>query len=197
MSEHLVVMPRNQADARHHLMQDVAGIGGLRILQDRRHGERRQHAQPYEPERRRSDRRRSRPEGEDANARPLPAGRPRPSIEIVRRPEGAVEIKLSGLVGGLERRIWQWQAVALGLVLSLVLGASVALAMYALRWDYEHGRTVALLRSDLEVARVRARCWEAVARYAPKSPEDVISEAGKSEWVKQCVAAELARLNPR
>lgn len=91
-----------------------------------------------------------------------------------------MEIQLSGLVGALERRARQWRAVALVIVVGVLAAASLALAVFALRWDYERGRTVQLLRNDLEVAQTRARCWEALARYAPKSPADVIPAANKS-----------------
>ena len=111
--------------------------------------------------------------------------RRRASVEIVRHPEGPIEIKLSGLVETLERRTRRWRAVALLLVVGLVVGGSVAVAALALRWDYQRGGTLQLLRSDLEVAQARARCWEALARYLPESPKDVIPDAGRSEWVKQ------------
>ena len=67
----------------------------------------------------------------------------------------------------------------------------------ALRWDHQRGQTLQLLRADLELARARARCWEALARYLPESPNNVIPDARRSEWVRQCMATELARLNPR
>ena len=123
--------------------------------------------------------------------------RRRASVEIVRHPGGPIEIKLSGLVDTLERRTRRWRAVALLLIVGLVVGGSVAVAALALRWDYQRGGTLQLLRSDLEVAQARARCWEALARYLPESPKDVIPDAGRSEWVKQCVAVELTRLNPK
>ncbi len=123
--------------------------------------------------------------------------RRRPGVEIVRHPEGPIEIKLSGLVGALEQRTRRWRAVALFLVVGLVLGASVAVAALALRWDYQRGGTLQLLRWELEVAQVRARCWEALARYLPESPKDVILDAKRSDWVRQCVATELARVNPK
>ena len=118
-------------------------------------------------------------------------------VEIVRHPEGPVEIKLSGLVEAADRRVRRWRAAALVLLVSLVVGVSVAVAVLALQWDYQHRQELRLLQADLEVARVRAHCWEALARYAPESPQDVIPDAKRSEWVRQCVAAELARLNPK
>ena len=106
--------------------------------------------------------------------------RRRPSVEIVRHPEGPIEIKLSGLVETLERRIWRWRVAMLVVLVGLVAGVSVAVAVLALRWDYQRGQTLQLLRSDLEVAQARARCWEALARYLPESPKDMIPEAGRS-----------------
>ena len=131
------------------------------------------------------------------NPPPLHPPRRRPSVEIVRHPEGPIEIKLSGLVETLERRIRRWRVAMLVVLVGLVAGVSVAVAVLALRWDYQRGQTLQLLRSDLEVAQARARCWEALARYLPESPKDMIPEAGRSEWVKQCVAVELIRLNPK
>jgi hypothetical protein len=83
------------------------------------------------------------------------------------------------------------------LLAGLVVAASTAVAVLALRWDYQRGGTLQVLRSDLEVAQARARCWEALARYLPESPKDVIPDAGRGEWVRQCVAVELTRLNPK
>ena len=121
----------------------------------------------------------------------------RPSVEVVRHRDGPIEIKLSGLVDALDQRMRRWRAVALTTLVSLCVAASVAVAVLALRWDYQRGRTLQVLRADLEVAQARARCWDALARYAPQSPQDVILPARRSEWVRQCVATELARLNPK
>lgn len=129
-------------------------------------------------------------------SRVLPRPHRRATVEIVRHPEGPVEIKLSGLVGALERRARRWQAAVFILIASLIVGASVTVTVLALRWDYQRTRTLRLVRNDLELAQVRARCWEALARYAPKVPQDVVPEVNKSEWVRQCIVAELARLNP-
>jgi hypothetical protein len=123
--------------------------------------------------------------------------RRRPSVEIVRHPEGPIEIKLSGLVETLESRIRRWRLAMLVVLVGLVAGLSAAVSVFALRWDYQRGQTLQLLRSDLEVAQARARCWEALTRYLPESPKDVIRDAGRSEWIRQCVAIELTRLNPR
>ena len=125
-----------------------------------------------------------------------PPGR-RPSVEIVRHPEGPIEIKLSGLVETLERRIRRWRVAMLVVLLGLMAGVSAAAAVLALRWDYQRGQTLQLLRADLEAAQARARCWEGLARYLPESPKDVIPDASRSEWIRQCVAIELTRLNPK
>ncbi len=131
------------------------------------------------------------------SSRFLPQPRSRPSVEIVRHPEGPIEVRLSGLVEGLERRARRWRAAVVVLLVGLVLGASLGLAVLALRWDYQRGQTLQLLRADLEVAQARARCWEALARYLPESPKDVIPDSRRSEWVRQCVIAELGRVNPK
>jgi len=123
--------------------------------------------------------------------------RRRPSVEIVRHPEGPIEIKLSGLVDAAQRRGRRWRAAVLVLFVGLVVGVSFTVAALALRWDHQRGQTLQLLRADLEVAQARARCWEALARYFPESPKDVIPDARRSEWVRRCVAAELTRLNPK
>ena len=123
--------------------------------------------------------------------------RRRPSVEIVRHPEGLIEIKLSGLVETLERRIRRWRVAMLVVLAALVVGASAAVAVLTLRWDYQRGQTFQLLRADLEVAQARARCWEALARHLPEDPKDVIPGARRDEWVRQCVTSDLARLNPK
>ena len=123
--------------------------------------------------------------------------RRRPSVEIVRHPGGPIEIQLSGLVDALERRARRWRAAVLVLLIGLTVAASLAVAVLALRWDYQRAWTLQLLRADVELARARARCWEALARYLPESPNNVIPDARRSEWVRQCMATELARLNPR
>lgn len=131
------------------------------------------------------------------NSRLLHHRRRRPSVEIVRHPEGPVEIKLSGLVESAERRVRRWRVAALVVLVGVVVGASVAVAVIALRWDYQRGRDLQVLRADLEFTQARARCWEALARYLPTNPGDVIPDVNRSEWVKRCVANELARLNPK
>lgn len=131
------------------------------------------------------------------NPRLRPLSRGRPGIEIVRHPEGPIEIKLSGLVEAAERRVRRWRMAVLVLLVGLVVGAALIVAVLALRWDYQRGWTLQLLRADVELARARARCWEALARYLPESPKDVIPDARRSEWVEQCMATELARFQPK
>ena len=123
--------------------------------------------------------------------------RRRPSVEIVRHSEGPIEIKLSGLVETLEGRVRRWRVAMLVLLAGLVIAASTAVAVLALRWDYQRGQTLQLLRVDVDVAQARARCWEALARYLPESPKDVIPDSRRAEWVRQCIATELARFNPK
>ena len=123
--------------------------------------------------------------------------RRRPNVEIIRHPGGPIEIKLSGLVDALERRMRRWRAAALVLLIGLAVAASVAVVVLALRWDYQRGQTLQLLRADLEIAQARARCWEALARYLPESPKDVIPDARRREWVEQCMATELARFQAK
>ncbi len=121
----------------------------------------------------------------------------RPSVEIVRHAEGPVEIKLSGLVDAAEQRVRRWRAIVVTMLIGLFLGAAGAVVILALRWDYERGRTLQLLRSDLEVSRLRERCWEALARRAPRSPEDIVPDSRRESWVGQCLATEMARLNAK
>lgn len=91
----------------------------------------------------------------------------------------------------------RWRVAALVVLVGVVVGASAAVAVIALRWDYQRGRDLQVLRADLEFTQARARCWEALARYLPMNPGDVIPDVNRSEWVKRCVANELARLNPK
>ena len=196
MSERLTIIAQSPPDFRQYLRQGFSGVESVGVLRDRRRGERRQRVHAYEPERRRADRR-HRPSPEGYRMNPWLLRAPRSGVEIVRHLEEPVEIKLSGLVGALERRARRWRAAALLMLVGLAVGASVAVAVLALRWDYQRGRTLQLLRNDLEVTQARARCWEALARYLPKSPEDVIPDVRRSEWVRQCLATELARLNPK
>jgi len=139
---------------------------------------------------------------------PAPAGASRPrstprllarpgraAVEIVRHPNGPVEVKVSGLVDTAERRIRQWQGVAASLFLIMVVGAALAVVVVALRWDYERGRSVQVLQADLQMARAREKCWEALARYTPRGAEDVITPAKRDGWVARCLSTELGRVN--
>jgi hypothetical protein len=139
---------------------------------------------------------------------PAPAGASRPrstprllarpgraAVEIVRHADGPVEVKVSGLVDTAERRIRQWQGVAAALFLIMVVGAALAVVVVALRWDYERGRSVQLLQADLQMARTREKCWEALARYTPRGAEDVITPAKRDGWVARCLSTELGRVN--
>ena len=121
----------------------------------------------------------------------------RPSVEVVRHRDGPIEIKLSGLVDALDQGMRRWRAVALTTLVGLCVAASLAVTVLVLRWDYQRGRTLQVLRADLEVAEARARCWDALAQYAPPSLQDVVPPTRRSEWVLQCVATELARVNPK
>jgi hypothetical protein len=121
----------------------------------------------------------------------------RSAVEIVRHANGPVEVKVSGLVETAERRIRQWQGVAASLFLIMVVGAALAIVVVALRWDYERGRAVAVLQADLQMARARERCWEALARYTPRGADDVVTPARRDAWVARCLSTELQRVNQR
>ena len=116
---------------------------------------------------------------------------------MVRQPDGPGEVSVSGLVDAAERRIRQWQGVAAVLFLLMVVGAALAVVLVAVRWDAERGRTVRMLRADLQVAQVRERCWEALARHIPRSADDVIAPARRDAWVARCLATELGRVNAK
>jgi hypothetical protein len=133
-------------------------------------------------------------------------GRPRPglvtgkassAVEIVRHVDGPVEVKISGLIDTAERRIRQWQGVAASLFLIMVVGAALAIVVVALRWDYERGRAMQVLQTDLQMARARERCWEALARFTPRTTDDVVTPAKRDAWVARCTNAELERVNVR
>jgi hypothetical protein len=126
--------------------------------------------------------------------RPAPRRR---AVEILRHPDGPVEVRVSGLVDAAERRIRKWQGVAAVLFLVMVVGAALAVVAVAVRWDAERGRTVRMLQADLQVAQARERCWEALARYTPRSAEDVIAPARRDAWVARCLSTELSRVNAR
>jgi hypothetical protein len=132
------------------------------------------------------------------SSRPSPRLLARPSraaVEIVRHADGPVEVKVSGLVDTAERRIRQWRGVAAVLFLIMVVGAALAVVVVALRWDYERGRSVQVLQADLQMARAREKCWEALARYTPRGAEDVITPAKRDGWVARCLSTELGRVN--
>ena len=126
-------------------------------------------------------------------ARPAPGG----AVEIVRHVNGPVEVKVSGLVDGAERRIRQWQGVAASLFLVMVVGAALAIVVVALRWDYERGRAMQVLQTDLQMARARERCWEALARFTPRTADDVVTPAKRDGWVARCTSVELDRVNAK
>ena len=119
------------------------------------------------------------------------------AVEIVRHADGPVEVRVSGLIDSAERRIRQWQGVAASLFLIMVVGAALAIVVVALRWDYERGRAMQVLQTDLQMARARERCWEALARFTPRTADDVITPAKRDGWVARCTGAELERVNPR
>ena len=133
-----------------------------------------------------------------ARARPGPwlLWRPgRAAVEIVRHADGPLEVKVSGLVESAERRIRQWQGVAAALFLVMVVGLALAVVVVALRWDYERARNVQVLQADLEIARAREKCWEALARYTPRGADDVITPARRDAWVARCLSTELGRVS--
>lgn len=132
-----------------------------------------------------------------ALASPLRSAPRRRAVEILRHPDGPVEVRVSGLVDAAERRIRKWQGVAAVLFLIMVVGAALAVVAAAVRWDAERGRTVRMLQADLQVAQVRERCWEALARHIPRSAEDVIVPARRDAWVARCLSTELGRVNAK
>jgi hypothetical protein len=118
-------------------------------------------------------------------------------VEVVRHPDGPVEVRISGLVDAAERRIRRWQGIAAVLFLIMVVGAALAVVAVAVRWDAERGRAVRMLRADLQMAQARERCWEALARYTPRSADDVIVPSRREAWVARCLATELDRVNAK
>lgn len=132
--------------------------------------------------------------------RPFPAALARPrrgAVEILRHPDGPVEVKVSGLVDTAERQIRQWQGVAAALFLIMVVGAALAVVVVAMRWDYERGRTLQILRTDLQIAQAREHCWEAMARFTPRASDDVVTPDRRDAWVARCLSTELQRVNAR
>ena len=126
----------------------------------------------------------------------LPRTRRR-EVEIIRHAGGPVEVKISGLVDAAERRIRQWQGVAAFLFLLMVVGAALAVVVVAVRWDIERSRTVRVLQADLQMAQARERCWEALARFTPRTPDDVVAPAKRDAWVARCLTSELTRVNTK
>ena len=134
-----------------------------------------------------------------ARSRPASALLTRPrrgAVEVVRHAGGPVEVKLSGLVDAAERRIRQWQGVAAFLFLIMVVGAALAVVV-AVRWDAERSRTLRVLKADLQMAQARERCWEALARFTPRTADDVIVPAKRDAWVARCLTTELTRVNAK
>jgi len=132
--------------------------------------------------------------------RPIPASLARPrrgAVEILRHPDGPVEVKVSGLIDTAERQIRQWQGVAAALFLIMVVGAALAVVVVAMRWDYERGRTLQILRADLQMAQARERCWEALAQFTPRGSDDVVTPDRRDAWVARCLSTELHRVNAR
>lgn len=135
-----------------------------------------------------------------ARSRPASALLTRPrrgAVEVVRHAGGPVEVKLSGLVDAAERRIRQWQGVAAFLFLIMVVGAALAVVVVAVRWDAERSRTLRVLKADLQMAQARERCWEALARFTPRTADDVIVPAKRDAWVARCLTTELTRVNAK
>lgn len=128
---------------------------------------------------------------------PLLSRSRRRGVEIVRHAGGPVEVKISGLVDAAERRIRQWQGVAAFLFLLMVVGAALAVVVVALRWDAERSRTVRVLQADLQMAQARERCWEALARFTPRTADDVVTPAKRDAWVARCLNTELTRINAK
>lgn len=126
----------------------------------------------------------------------LPRTRRR-GVEIIRHAGGPVEVKISGLVDAAERRIRQWQGVAAFLFLLMVVGAALAVVVVAVRWDIERSRTVRVLQADLQMAQARERCWEALARFTPRTADDVVAPAKRDAWVARCLTSELTRVNTK
>ena len=57
MGGYLLIVAEDQPQVRDYLARQFTGVEKVKILLDRRRGERRRRVMPYEPERRRSDRR--------------------------------------------------------------------------------------------------------------------------------------------
>ena len=131
------------------------------------------------------------------SASPLPLRSRRRAVEIIRHAGGPIEVKISGLVDAAERRIRQWQGVAAVLFLIMVVGAALAVVVVAVRWDVERSRTVRVLQADLQMAQARERCWEALARFTPRTTDDVVAPGKRNAWVARCLSTELTRVNAK
>lgn len=62
MGHYLLIVAEDQPQVRDYLAQQFTGVEKVKVFLDRRRGERRQRVRPYEPERRRGQRR-EQPEG--------------------------------------------------------------------------------------------------------------------------------------
>jgi hypothetical protein len=47
------------------------------------------------------------------------------------------------------------------------------------------------------MARVRERCWEALARFTPRTADDVVTPAKRDGWVARCTSVELDRVKAK
>ena len=57
MGHYLLIVAEDQPQVRDYLARQFTGVEKVKVLLDRRQGERRQRVRPYEPERRRGERR--------------------------------------------------------------------------------------------------------------------------------------------
>jgi hypothetical protein len=57
--------------------------------------------------------------------------------------------------------------------------------------------SVRVLQADLQMAQARERCWEALARFTPRTVDDVIVPAKRDAWVARCLTTELSRVNTK
>lgn len=58
MAEYLLIVPEDRPDLYKYLKRQLADVGNIEVILERRRGERRQKDEPHEPERRRAQRRR-------------------------------------------------------------------------------------------------------------------------------------------
>jgi len=47
------------------------------------------------------------------------------------------------------------------------------------------------------MAQARERCWEALARYTPRTADDVIAPGKRDAWIGRCLNTELSRVNAK